>query len=77
MALILAITGSHPVYIFDEPGSDLDSEFRQFFYRNLLPDIKEQGKTIIVMTHDDNYFDAADRIIKLRKGVVISDTVLQ
>ena len=32
--------------------------------------MKEQGKIVIAITHDDNYFDAADKIIKLDVGKI-------
>ena len=32
--------------------------------------MKEQGKIVIAITHDDHYFDAADRIIKLDMGKI-------
>jgi len=38
----------------------------------LLPDLKARGKTVLVITHDDRYFDLADRIIKLDYGKLAS-----
>jgi ABC-type siderophore export system fused ATPase/permease subunit len=32
--------------------------------------MKEQGKIVIAITHDDNYFDAADKIIKMDVGKI-------
>jgi ABC-type lipoprotein export system ATPase subunit len=37
--------------------------------------MKEQGKIIIAITHDDHYFDAADRVIKMDMGEI--ETVLR
>lgn len=44
--------------------------FKDAFYRVLLPQLKARGKTVLVITHDDRYFDLADRIIKLDSGQV-------
>ena len=33
-----------------------------------------RGKAVIVITHDDRYFDLADRLLKLDNGRIVSDT---
>ena len=37
----------------------------------LLPDLKRLGKTIIVISHDDRYFDTADKVVHLSRGKVV------
>lgn len=56
------------IYLFDEWAADQDPEYKKIFYRELLPEMKKQGKIIIAITHDDNYFDVADKIIKMNNG---------
>jgi putative ATP-binding cassette transporter len=73
LALLTAYLEERPVYVFDEWAAGQDPEFRDFFYRTLLPDLKAQGKLIIVISHDDHYCDAADRIIKLDAGRIEYD----
>lgn len=68
LALLLCYLEDHPIYLFDEVAADQDPGFRKFFYRNLLPRMKEAGKIIIAITHDDHYFDVADKIIKMDMG---------
>ncbi len=68
LALLTAYLEDRPVYIFDEWAADQDPVFKSVFYRELLPELKEQGKTLLVITHDDTWYDKADRIIKLRDG---------
>ncbi len=68
LALLTAYLEDRPVYIFDEWAADQDPVFKSVFYRELLPELKEQGKTLLVITHDDTWYDTADRIIKLRDG---------
>ncbi len=68
LALLTAYLEDRPVYIFDEWAADQDPVFKGVFYRELLPELKEQGKTLLVITHDDTWYDTADRIIKLRDG---------
>ena len=60
-----------PIYLFDEWAADQDPVFRKVFYRRLLPELKERGKTVVAVTHDDRYFAVADRIVKLEEGKVV------
>jgi putative ATP-binding cassette transporter len=70
LALLTAYLEDRPFYLFDEWASDQDPHFKNVFYTKLLPDLKARGKTVLVITHDDRYFDIADRIIKLDYGKV-------
>ena len=72
LALLVAYLEDRPIYLFDEWASDQDHEFKEIFYTELLPKLKDRGKTILVITHDDRYFDLADRTIKLEEGKVIN-----
>jgi putative ATP-binding cassette transporter len=58
--------------IFDEWAAEQDPEFREYFYHKLLPDLRQAGKTLLVATHDDRFFDVADAIVKLELGRVQS-----
>jgi putative ATP-binding cassette transporter len=72
LALLTAYLEDRPFYVFDEWAADQDPLFKEIFYRQLLPELKNRGKTVLVITHDDRYFDAADRILKLDYGQLIS-----
>jgi putative ATP-binding cassette transporter len=74
LALLTAYLEDRPIYLFDEWAADQDPMFKEFFYRELLPELKARGKTIIVISHDDRYYDVADRIVKLDSGQLVSDT---
>ncbi len=74
LALLAAYLEDRPIYVFDEWASDQDPTFKQVFYYQLLPELKARGKTVVVITHDDRYFDVADRIVKLEQGQVEYDT---
>lgn len=75
LALLMAIDLDKPLYLFDEPGSDLDPDFKRFFYGTVLSHLKEKQATVIVVTHDDNYFQYADRLLSLRDGQIVSGNV--
>ncbi|WP_443659040.1 cyclic peptide export ABC transporter [Clostridium algidicarnis] len=68
LALLVSYLEDKPIYLFDEWAADQDPEFRLFFYNTLLPDLKERGKCIIAITHDDQYFNLADKFIKMDMG---------
>ncbi|MEO8488702.1 cyclic peptide export ABC transporter [Pseudomonas sp.] len=73
LALINAWLDERPVLVFDEWAADQDPTFRRVFYTELLPDLKRLGKTIIVISHDDRYFDVADQLVRMEAGRVISE----
>ena len=70
LALIAAALEDRSVYLFDEWAADQDPQFKEIFYREILPGLKSQGKTVVAITHDDRYFSVADRCIKLSGGRV-------
>jgi putative ATP-binding cassette transporter len=70
LALLTAYLEDRPIYLFDEWASDQDPFFREIFYKQLLPELKHRGKTVLVISHDDRYFHLADRMIKLDYGKV-------
>lgn len=74
LALVVAYLEDRPLYLFDEWAADQDPQFKQVFYTELLPDLAARGKAVIAITHDDRYFDCADRLIKLENGQIQSQT---
>lgn len=68
IALMVALFENKDFIILDEWAADQDPEFRKKFYTKILPMLKNQGKTIIALTHDDAYYDVADKIIVLDNG---------
>ena len=73
LALLVTLLEDKPIIVLDEWAADQDPHFRRKFYQELLPRLKALGKTIIAITHDDRYFDTADRCIALEEGRVASD----
>ena len=70
LALIAAALEDRPIYLFDEWAADQDPQFKEVFYREILPGLKARGKTVIAISHDDRYYAVADRCIKLSDGRV-------
>jgi putative ATP-binding cassette transporter len=73
LALLAAYLEDRPIYLFDEWAADQDPMFKKIFYETLLPQLKAAGKSIFVISHDDQYYHLADRIIKFDYGVVEYD----
>lgn len=75
LSLLTAYLEDRPIFLFDEWASDQDPIFKDLFYTQFLPQLRDQGKTVLVISHDDHYFDWADRIIKLDYGQIEYDQV--
>jgi putative ATP-binding cassette transporter len=73
LALLTAYLEDRPIYVFDEWAADQDPQFKEIFYFELLGRLKEAGKTVIVISHDDRYYHVADRVIKLNYGLIEFD----
>lgn len=73
IALVVALLEGNDFIVLDEWAADQDPVFRKKFYTVILPRLKAEGKTIIALTHDDAYFDAADHIINLDEGRVVDN----
>ncbi|MBF0135014.1 MAG: cyclic peptide export ABC transporter [Magnetococcus sp. DMHC-1] len=75
LAYIAAMLEDKPIYILDEWAADQDPNFRKYFYDVLLPDLRNRGKTVIAVSHDDRYFYAADRLLKFDNGVITGEII--
>ena len=71
LALVANMLDNKEIYVFDEWAANQDPYFKGIFYRKILPYLKDHGKTVIVISHDEKYFDTADRIIELKEGMVV------
>ncbi len=74
LALLCAYLEDRPFYLFDEWASDQDPLFKDVFYTQLLPELRSRNKAVLVITHDDRYFDRADRLIRLDYGKITRDS---
>ena len=81
VALLLALAESRDIILLDEWAADQDPHFRREFYqgrggehsrggfyRGLLPLMQQMGKTVFAISHDDHYFQHADRLLEMRAG---------
>lgn len=68
LALAVAVLENRPILMLDELGADQDPEFRQRFYNELIPGWQKEGRTLVIVSHEDQYFHVADRTIVLADG---------
>lgn len=75
LALLLSLLEDKTVYLFDEWAAGQDPYYKNVFYKRILPDMKAMGKTLFVVTHDEQYFDCADRILFLQEGKLVQKSL--
>lgn len=68
LALIVAMVEDKALYLFDEWAADQDPEFKHVFYHQILEDLKQRGKAVVVISHDDRYFGLADQMVVMDSG---------
>lgn len=70
IALVTAQLEQKPILVLDEWAADQDPLFREKFYRQIIPGLQALGCTIIAITHDDKYFDVANRRYHMDQGML-------
>ena len=70
LALLVAFIEDKDLYLFDEWAADQDPDFKTVFYRQILPELKRSNKTVVVVSHDDRYFDVADQLLVMSDGCI-------
>jgi cyclic peptide transporter len=73
LALVAALAQDKDVYVLDEWAADQDPQYRRVFYEEIIPWLRDSGKTVVAVTHDDRYFHVADRRIAFETGRIRSD----
>jgi putative ABC transport system ATP-binding protein len=71
VAIARALVTDPPVILADEPTGNLDSKAGGYIL-NLLQELHNNGKTIILITHDENLASRANRQVVLADGVITS-----
>ncbi len=71
LALVVSIVEDKALYVFDEWAADQDPQFKTVFYREILPYLKNKQKAIVVISHDDRFFDIADQLLVMEFGQLV------
>jgi len=80
LALIVSLLEKRPILILDEWTAEQDPEFRRKFYDELLPQMKQAGLTVVVITHDDRYLDELKlpaRRIRMEEGRIVEQRSME
>ena len=72
VAIARALVNDPQLILADEPTGALDSKTKKDIV-NLLRKIADNGKTVVMVTHDESIATVADRIITISDGRIVSD----
>jgi putative ABC transport system ATP-binding protein len=73
VAIARALVNEPSILLADEPTGNLDSQTGQEIMA-LFEELYEQGHALLVVTHEDDIANHARRCIRLRDGIIESDT---
>ena len=73
VAIARALVNDPALILADEPTGNLDSKTSLIVLGTLQKLNREHGRTIVLITHEPDIAEHADRIIRLRDGAIISD----
>ena len=74
VAVARAIAAKPPVILADEPTCNLDTKSTKEVMA-ILHELKDEGRTVIVITHDNEIAEEAERVIRIRDGKVVEDYI--
>ena len=72
VAIARAMAAKPKVLLADEPTGALDSK-TSYEVMDLIQKINEEGKTILVVTHEQDIANMCKRIVRLKDGVIVED----
>ncbi len=72
VAIARAVAARPPIILADEPTGNLDSRSGEEVMR-ILHELSEEGRTIILITHDQGIADRAKRIVRVQDGRIVED----
>lgn len=74
VAIARSLANDPLMILADEPTGNLDSRTEEEVL-TLLEELNREGKTILIVTHDDHVAERARRVIRLRDGQIASDSI--
>lgn len=76
VAIARAIAQAPPVILADEPTGNLDSHSTKEILE-ILKELHREGRTVILITHDNEIAEQAKRVIKIKDGKIVQDSASQ
>ncbi len=74
VAIARAVAARPPIILADEPTGNLDSRSGEDVMR-ILNGLHEEGRTVILITHDNGIADKAKRVIRIQDGQIVDDYI--
>lgn len=74
VAIARAVAARPPIILADEPTGNLDSHSGVEVMK-ILHELHEEGRTVILITHDNDIADEAQRVIRIQDGQIVSDVL--
>ncbi len=74
VAIARAVAARPPIILADEPTGNLDSHSGVEVMK-ILHELHEEGRTVILITHDNDIANEAQRVIRIQDGQIISDII--
>lgn len=72
VAIARAVAARPPIILADEPTGNLDSRSGKDVMK-ILHELNEEGRTVILITHDNGIAEEAKRVIRIQDGKVVED----
>jgi putative ABC transport system ATP-binding protein len=72
VAIARALVTDPAILLADEPTGNLDSESSVEIMK-VLRDLNDQGRTIVLITHEPDIAAFSQRVVRLRDGIIVSD----
>lgn len=77
VSIARALANNPSFILADEPTGNLDRKNSQEVMELLIATVKKFNKTLILITHDIEIANLADRVIKIEDGEIVSDEVIK
>jgi putative ABC transport system ATP-binding protein len=74
VAIARAVAAKPPIILADEPTGNLDSHSGVEVMK-ILHELHEEGRTVILITHDNEIANEAQRVIRIQDGQIVSDII--